>query len=240
MCPEPLKVIVLLRIALRPPDGVRTAQALHGGDCVTVAHPTYDRIYDEAGALLHQHGVHFVFQELERRAGIGSGGLRHHFRDKAALVAVFASDEFESERRWAEGFLAHPDVGAALEGWFRRLAEWLPTTYGRSDLMVKAVRAADHALHPLGGELIAATDPLLERARSAGWLQVDVTTEEVVVAIVSAAALADALVGGPPPTTQLQRILVAKRYIQIFLMGLKASSGARKLKAHDVPQDGVV
>ena len=149
-----------------------------------------DRVLEAARALVARDGADVRMDDIAEAAGVAVGTLYRHFATKQALVAAVVEHSVDALAEQAHQAAAAVDAGA--DPW--TVLEGLVRQFAASAAEDRAVKAAAGSLgadtpHDLRAEgtgvarALAAVDTVLARAREAGSLQDDVTTEDLVVVL---------------------------------------------------------
>ncbi|MFJ2193528.1 TetR/AcrR family transcriptional regulator [Kitasatospora sp. NPDC087861] len=176
----------------------------------------WDRIVAVARTLVDQ-GTPLQLNDVARRAHLGVGTVYRHFSTPEALLETVATPRLEALVAHGEQALSDTDPGRALEGFLTRTVEAQVT-----DAALAPVTAAPADALPrtteLRNSLWSVGTALLDRAREAGTVRVDLTSADL-VPLMCGIAHAVNVHGGPPA----HRITTAHRYLATLLGGLRAT-----------------
>lgn len=168
------------------------------------ARRNHERIVEAATEVFADSGASASFEEVARRAGVGSATLYRRFPTRAALFeAVYAEQ--------VEHLLEAPldEVGSpvqALDAWLRRFVDFIIGKRAFAEEM-----AHDTPLvHDARRRIYGTAEPLLAAAQASGGIRTDVTADDV-LRMLSGVGLADY-----PGEGQLQRV------VGVCLDGLRA------------------
>lgn len=163
-----------------------------------------ERIVAAAAALVASDGAQASFEEIARRAGVGSATLHRHFASRGALLeAVFRDGVDQLCARAA----AQPgeDAGAELVTWLEETTVYSATHRG----LAAALLAGPDALAPeelcCTDRVARALDVLVKRAAAAGALRAGVRAKELVTL---SNAIAAATEDDPAAARRLLRIAI--------------------------------
>jgi AcrR family transcriptional regulator len=183
-----------------------------------------ERILEAARDVFAEEGLEASVADVAQRAGVGTATIFRRFPTKDDLVAAMLERRLESIVARARTAAEAEDPAAALEGFFSGLVEafiqdrcFCESSGG--DLFERP------RMQELIGELMAAVDQLLRRAKAAGAIRRDVVTEDIGF-LINAIANAGLRLEQAAPGAW-------RRYVEIVLAGL-APQGKAKL-AHKPP-----
>lgn len=140
--------------------------------------------------MFAEQGLDAPLDEIAHRAGTGNATLYRHFSTREDLVsAVFA--ERMAEHLVAVGAgLADPDPWNGFASYMQTVAAMQSRDRGIADLVTMDVPRAPE-IERLRSKAFDGLVRLVERARSAGALRADFTTEDVVVFLMANAGLVE-------------------------------------------------
>jgi len=139
-----------------------------------------ERILESARLVFAESGAEAQIDDIARRAGVGVGTVYRHFPTKEALMAELGRQKFRLfADRAREALEQGGDPFAALIDVMRRNAETAARDVGTQQALAGA--GADVWIHARAEqeELIALTDELIARARSAGTIRADVRATDI-------------------------------------------------------------
>ncbi|GAA3043244.1 TetR/AcrR family transcriptional regulator [Streptomyces glomeratus] len=172
----------------------------------------WERIVAVARDLVDE-GTPLQLNDIARRAGLGVGTVYRHFPTAEALLETVATPCLEGLAAHGEQALADTDPGRALADFLTRTIEAQV-----SDASLSAVTAAPTDTLPRTTELKrtlrSVGAQLLERAREAGVVRADLTSDDLVPLMCGVAYAAN--VHSAPD----DRIETARRYLTALLEGL--------------------
>jgi AcrR family transcriptional regulator len=183
-----------------------------------------ERILEAARSVFAEEGLEASVAEVAERAGVGTATIFRRFPTKDDLVAAMLERELEAFIPRAKAAAEADDPSAGLADLFSAVVEGFIT-----DRCFSQASGGDLFERPrmqeLVGELTAAIEELLRRARKAGVIRRDVVAEDIGF-LVNAIGLAGERLEHSAPG-------VWRRYVEIVLAGLAPQDG-RKL-AHKPP-----
>ena len=183
-----------------------------------------ERILQAARAVFAEEGLEASVADVAQRAGVGTATIFRRFPAKDDLVAAMLEQELGTIVTRAQAAAEANDPAAAI-------AEFLSGVVQRfiEDRCLCEASGGDLFERPrmqeLRGELIAAVDQLLRRAKAVGAIRRDVVAEDIGF-LINAVGLAGLRLEHTAPGAW-------RRYVEIVLAGL-APQGRRKL-AHKPP-----
>jgi AcrR family transcriptional regulator len=183
-----------------------------------------DRILEAARAVFAEDGLEASVADVAERAGVGTATIFRRFPTKDDLVAAILEQELVALLAHAQAAAAADDPEAAIAGFFSAAVEGFIDNRcfceaSGGDLFERP------QMQGFLGEVTAAVEQLLRRAREAGAIRHDVVAEDIAF-LVTAVGHAGLRLEHTAPGAW-------RRYVEIVLAGL-APQGARKL-AHKPP-----
>ncbi|MCX5399863.1 TetR/AcrR family transcriptional regulator [Streptomyces sp. NBC_00102] len=147
------------------------------------ARRNYERLLDVAGETFRAQGADAPLDEIARRAGVGKATMYRHFPTRRDLIIAVYADETAELNRKGRALLCEENVpGEALFGWFRHLVEHLA---GKRDLALWAADEPDaHQSERFGhwhDSLRACAAALLDRAQRAGDARCDLRADDLML-----------------------------------------------------------
>jgi len=183
-----------------------------------------ERILEAARDVFAEEGLEASVADVAQRAGVGTATIFRRFPTKDDLVAAMLERRLESVVARARAAAEAEDPAAGFAGFFAGLVEafiedrcFCESSGG--DLFERP------RMQELIGELMAAVDQLLRRAKAAGAIRRDIVTEDIAF-LINAIANAGLRLEQAAPGAW-------RRYVEIVLAGL-APQGKAKL-AHKPP-----
>jgi AcrR family transcriptional regulator len=179
-----------------------------------------ERILEAARAVFAEEGLEASVADVAARAGVGTATIFRRFPSKDDLVAAMLEHELETVVARAEAAAVEADDPAAA------LAEFFSAAVERlvEDRCFCEASGGDlferPRLQELVGELVAAINQLLRRAKAAGAIRRDVVSEDIGF-LINAVGQAGLRLEQTAPGAW-------RRYVEIVLAGL-APQGGRKL-----------
>jgi AcrR family transcriptional regulator len=178
-----------------------------------------ERILDAAHTVFAEEGLEASVADVAERAGVGTATIFRRFPTKDDLVAAMLEQELEAVVARARAAAEAEDSAAALADFFSAVVERFI-----GDRCFCEASGGDLFERPrmqeLVGELTAAVEGLLRRARKDATIRRDVVPEDIGF-LVNAIGLAGLRLEHTAPGAW-------RRYVEIVLAGL-APQGGRKL-----------
>ncbi|MEV6028033.1 TetR/AcrR family transcriptional regulator [Streptomyces sp. NPDC052036] len=183
----------------------------------------WERIVAVARDLVDE-GTPLQLNDIARRAGVGVGTVYRHFPTAEALLETVATPCLEELAAHGDQALADTDPGRALADFLTRTVEAQVT-----DASLSPVTAASTDTLPRTTELKqtlrSVGAQLLERAREAGVVRADLTSDDLVPLMCGIAYAAQV------HSTPAARAETARRYLTALLEGLCVGR-ARHSRSH--------
>jgi len=178
-----------------------------------------ERILEAARAVFAEEGLEASVADVAQRAGVGTATIFRRFPTKDDLVAAMLERGLESVVARAQSAAEADDPAVALAEFFSGVVETFIEDRcfceaSGSDLFERP------RMQELVGELMAAMDQLLRRAKAAGAIRHDIVTEDIGF-LINAVGHAGLRLEQTAPGAW-------RRYVEIVLAGL-APQGRRKL-----------
>ncbi len=138
-----------------------------------------DKVLAAARDAFTENGASTSLEAIARRAGVGIGTLYRHFPTRQALLEAVYVDEVEQLAKAASEMSAL-EPWSALEAWLVRLGAYLVTKHALAAELLNYVDSQADVFAACRGELFAAGQPLLARAKDAGEVRPDAELQDVV------------------------------------------------------------
>jgi AcrR family transcriptional regulator len=143
------------------------------------ARRNYVKVINAAREAFAEGGAATSLEEIARRAGVGIGTLYRNFPSRQALLEAVYVDEVEQLCRSAADF-ADLEPWEAFEGWLHRFVAYMATKQALAHELLDYVDRDAAVFKSSRPALVAAGEPLLERAQQAGVVRPDTNLSEVV------------------------------------------------------------
>ena len=160
----------------------------------------YERLVGAAREAFAEGGAGTSLEEIARRAEVGIGTLYRHFPTRQALLEAVYIDELEAICKAAAQYAELPPW-QALTAWLHDLVAYLRTKRALADQLLEYLDRDSGFFTGCRGALIAAGEPLLESAQSAGAVRGDVSFDDVIMGVSAIGKLP----GASP--SQVERVL---------------------------------
>jgi AcrR family transcriptional regulator len=147
-------------------------------------------IVEAARQVFAEQGLDAPLDEIAHRAGTGNATLYRRFPTREDLVAAVFAERMGEHLAAAEAGLADPEPWNGFASYMRTVAAMQSRDRGIADLVTMDVAAVPD-IERLRAEAFDGLVRLVERARSAGVLRADFTTEDVVVFLMANAGLVE-------------------------------------------------
>lgn len=168
-----------------------------------------------ARAVMAEEGLDVPLDEIAKRAGVGNATLYRRFPTRIDLVAAVFADRMVDHARAVEKALAASDPWDGFAGYIEEVAELQVHDQGIADLITMDVSRAPE----IDAQRAKAFHGLVEvitRAKTAGALRADATTEDILVILQANAGI----------VTRAHRASAdaSARLIHLLLDGLRADA----------------
>lgn len=176
------------------------------------AQRNYDRILEVAADAFAESGAQASLDDIACRAGVGPGTLYRHFPNRECLLAAALEESWTKLHRYAEELDAEPDAGRALRSWMIAVVRHMGAFGGLPESVADALRNTESPLGQSCSLAVDATGALLTRAKEAGVVRADVTSDDLLVIANSLAWAAE---------KKGRSLDDVPRLLDIFLAGLR-------------------
>lgn len=159
------------------------------------ARRNHERIVEAATAVFAEAGSSASFEEVARRAGVGSATLYRRFPTRASLFEAVYADQLD--QLLTRGSIADASPAQTLDEWLRRFVDFIIGKRAFAEEMAhdtEIVYAARRRIY-------ATAEPLLAAAQADGEVRPDVTADDI-LRMLSGIGLADY-----PNDGQLDRVV---------------------------------
>jgi AcrR family transcriptional regulator len=173
------------------------------------ARRNYERLLAEAKRAFLRHGVDASLEDVARNAGVGIGTLYRHFPSRNALLDALLRERFDSQAAAARELLGHESPIEALMTWLARFVEASTSYRGLIEPLASALGDESSDLYVACHSMRDAGDALVERAKAAGELRADVTTNELFLLVNGMAWASEYAPGGAGGIARMIRLVFA-------------------------------
>ena len=146
------------------------------------------RILAAARDALAAPGADVSMVEIARRAGVGSATLYRNFSSRRELLEALYLDEIDGICA-AAATVAGDTPHARLEAWLSRFYEYFTSKRPVAIELLKHASAGDPLFTGGYARVLAAGQPLMQRAQRDGTVRTDLTLEQVFDMIVAIAQI---------------------------------------------------
>ena len=172
-------------------------------------------IVEAAGEMFAADGMDVPLDDIARRAGVGNATLYRRFPTRGDLVVAVFAERMAEHLGAVEAGLADPDPWNGFASYIRTAAAMQARDLGIADLVTMDVSVAAE-IERLRSRAFDGLVELVVRARSAGALRADFTTEDVVILLMANAGLVERAHGVTAEASA--------RLIHILLDGFRAQA----------------
>lgn len=141
-----------------------------------------------AKQVFAEGGLDAPLEEIARRAGVGIGTLYRRFPSRGQLVAAALRCKITEFATAAEQALAEPDPWAGFAGWVQRICALQAGDRGLADLLLMTL-APGEEVELIRARANRAATELIARAKRAGVLRCDMTSEDVLLMLIANSAV---------------------------------------------------
>ncbi len=165
-------------------------------------------------------GLTAPLEEIARTAGVGIGTLYRRFGCREQLIAAALVEPITAYADAAELALAEPDAWTGFAGFVRRICELQAGNRGLADLLVITL-APDQQVECIRARANRSMLKLIERAKAAGQLRLDMAAEDLLLLLIGSSAIA-AAAGAEAPRAM-------PRFVGLLLAAFRPAGGADPL-----------
>ena len=138
------------------------------------------RVMEAARVAFAEAGTELPMEEIARRAGVGIGTVYRHFPNKEALLDALVADQLASRLERTRTALGRDDAWEAFRDLVRGGAAMQAEDQAFCDVvMTRKHESRSEVVAALNGELQSEMGKLLDRAKAAGAMREDFTTDDV-------------------------------------------------------------
>ncbi|MGN7797772.1 TetR/AcrR family transcriptional regulator [Leifsonia sp. 22587] len=138
------------------------------------ARRNFDAVLDAAVLAYAELGAGVGMEEIARRAGVGVATLYRNFPTRIALMEAVYLAAVDELVRFGES-IEEPDPWRALEMWLLKFVDFMRTKHP----IVTVLTESSVVYVPTRDAIYGIADPLVERARQAGEVRLDVDADDV-------------------------------------------------------------
>jgi AcrR family transcriptional regulator len=182
------------------------------------ARRNYDKVVAAAREAFAERGASTSLEEIARRAEVGIGTLYRNFPNRQALLEAVYVDEVENLCRSTSELDALPPWDAFV-AWAYRLAGYLATKQALAHELLEYVDRDALLFKTCRASLVAAGQPVLERAQLAQAVRLDTDLWEIIQIVGGIAKI---------PAAEPEQI---EHILQIALDGLRYRDGGSRAKS---------
>jgi AcrR family transcriptional regulator len=169
-----------------------------------------------AREVFAESGLDAPLEEIARRAGVGIATLYRRFPSREQLIAAALICKITEYADSAERALAESDPWAGFAGWVRSICALQAGDRGLADLLLTAL-APGEQVELVRARANRAAIELIERAKNAGVLRCDMTSEDLLLMLIANTAIA-AVTGQDAPRA-------LPRFVALMLDAFRPGAG---------------
>jgi AcrR family transcriptional regulator len=174
-------------------------------------------IVEAARAVFAEQGLDAPLDEIAERAGTGNATLYRRFPTRGDLIAAVFADRMAEHLDAVQAALADPDPWNGFASYIHAVTKMQARDRGIADLVTMDVSTAPE-IERLRVQAFDGLIQLVERARAAGELRADFTTEDVVLLLMANAGLVERASGIAADASA--------RLIHVLLDGFRADAAS--------------
>lgn len=145
-------------------------------------------IVEAAREVFAEHGLDAPLDDIARRAGTGNATLYRRFPTRGDLIAAVFAEGMAEHLDAVQAALVDPDPWHGFASYVKAAGAMQARDRGIADLVTMDVATAPE-IERLRSRAFDGLVRLVERARSAGVLRADFTTEDVVILLMANAGV---------------------------------------------------
>lgn len=140
--------------------------------------------------MFAEHGLDAPLDDIARRAGTGNATLYRRFPTRADLIAAVFAERMVEELEAVEAAIANPDPWEGFASYITAVGVMQARDRGIADLVTMDVTRAPE-IDAVRARAFKGLVRLIARARAAGVLRDDFTTQDVVLLLMANAGLVE-------------------------------------------------
>jgi AcrR family transcriptional regulator len=168
-----------------------------------------------AREVMSERGLNAPLDEIARRAGVGNATLYRRFPRRMDLIVAVFADRMADHAREVDESLADPDPWHGLVRYITTATTLQVWDRGIADLVTLEVSSAP-ATEKLRTQAIRGLETLIARAKAAGAIRRDCTTEDVLIVLHANAGLIE--------RSNRAAAAASQRLAHLLLDGLRADA----------------
>jgi AcrR family transcriptional regulator len=172
-----------------------------------------ERIVEAALEVFAEQGLQAPIDEVARRAGVGIGTLYRRFPTRPELIACAFTAKMQEYAEATETALANPDPWKGFCWYVERLCEMQAGDHGFTDVLTMTFPVSTE-IEQVRAQVFLRYRELVKRAKKAGRLRRDFTTEDVPLILMANAGVIAACGTAAPDAW--------RRVVRLFLQALEA------------------
>jgi AcrR family transcriptional regulator len=172
-----------------------------------------ERIIEAAREVFSEQGLQAPIEEVARRAGVGIATLYRRFPTRPDLITCAFAAKMQEYADATEEALAFEDPWAGFSWYVERLCEMQAADHGFTDVLTMTFPTAPE-FEDVRDRTFLRYRELTKRAKNAGRLRRDFTTEDLPLILMANAGVVAASAGAAPDAW--------RRVVHLILQGLEA------------------
>jgi len=179
-------------------------------------------IVDTARLVFADKGLDVSLDEIARQAGIGNATLYRRFPSRADLIAAVFAEQMAEYTATVDAALANPDPWDGLRRYVETIAAMQATDRGLANLVTMDVSAAPE-IEQLRAKAFVGMVELIRRAKVAGALRPEFSTEDVLILLMANAGVVE--------RSHASAAAASARLVHLLLDGLRTQAATDGPKA---------
>jgi AcrR family transcriptional regulator len=168
-----------------------------------------------AQEVMSERGLNAPLDEIARRAGVGNATLYRRFPRRMDLIVAVFADRVADHTREVDESLADPDAWHGFVRYIKTVTTLQVRDRGIADLVTLEVSSTP-AIEHLRTRAIRGLETLIARAKAAGAIRRDCTTEDVLIVLHANAGLIE--------RSNRAAAAASQRLAHLLLDGLRAEA----------------
>lgn len=177
-----------------------------------------ERIIEAAREVFGEQGLQAPIEEVARRAGVGIATLYRRFPTRPELITCAFAAKMQDYADATEEALRHHDPWDGFCWYVERLCEMQADDHGFTDVLTMTFPVSREFEEVRGRVFLRFVD-LVRRAKKAGRLRRDFSTEDLPLILMANAGVVAASAGAAPDAW--------RRVVHLILQGLEAPARGR-------------
>jgi AcrR family transcriptional regulator len=184
-----------------------------------------ERLIAAGRALFAQRGLAATLNDVAHRAGVGVGTAYRRFANKEQLIEAIWQQQVSELETILKRALAVPDAWDGLVLYLESSLAAQANDRGMAQILSGQVEAEYYDQQR--DRLAPLVEQVVHRAREAGVIRPDVTATDMILLQIAVTSIAGTVQNGTAPEGRRDAGELYRRYLWIFLDGIRAPSSHR-------------